>query len=450
MSEYNQERKLFAWTRLTHALQRIDQQRKELPEVRDIAPHGETVKVWSFGVSLYLLLEQAMKFLLTKDSDMTSDEEGKVWRKKRYGHNINKIFEDLKDDYKKDLDKAYIEYASFIGFSIDKYPTLQSFLDGVANNDPIIQFRYILIEEKQFEWVEDYYIDMLLEVARNVVYLCHKNGTVRTICSRIYKLTSDVSHTYFVEGEGITSEMIKSWIKNEGGCMNAVSRLIRVPKIKMSEYDEPFTIYLKRTQDAIRKKFQEQDQDCSIFERKASMGCFLWDSINKKFRYYSERPAPLKDIESQMSDWKFRLCVDELGEPLELEFDWPDRVPIRDGQSFVLHLVNDNLQKAMKEIKSDSEGTLTLYKNGEEVLSPFRVTYMWSTQTSLTFKRGSKESKLIIEKDRVCQNCEGYGFCGECLGENEECNNGGLCGECNGYGKEGDYLLASKDRDKWY
>ena len=447
MSEYNQERKLFTWTRLIHALQRLDQQRRELPGARDIAPHGETVKVWSFGVSLYLLLEQAMKFLLTKDSDMTSEEEKKIW--KRYGHSINGIFGDLPNDYKKDLDEAYIEYASFIGFSLNKYPTLQDFLDGVANHDPIIQFRYILIDEKQFEWVEDYYIDILLELTHNIVSLCNKNGTAWKVFSRVNKLTSDVSLTYFVEGEGITNEMINWWIKNEGGCINAVSRLIRVPKIKMSEYDEPFTIYLKRAQDAIRKKFQEQDQDWSIFERKASMGCFLWDSTNKKFRYYNERPAPLKDIEAHMSDWKFRLCMDELGEPLELEFDWPDRVPIRDGQSFVLHLVNDNSHKAMKEIKSDSEGTLILYKNGEEVLSPFRITYMWSTQTSLTFKRGSKESKLIIEEDRTCQNCEGYGFCVECLGENEECNNGGLCGECNGYGKEGDYLLASKDRNKW-
>lgn len=450
MSEYNQERKLFAWTRLIQALQRIDQQRRELPEVRDIAPHGETVKVWSFGVSLYLLLEQAMKFLITKDSDMTSDEEGSLWRKKRYGHNINNIFEDLKDNYKKDLDEAYIEYASFVGFSLDKYPTLQGFLDGVANNDPIIQFRYILIEEKRFEWVEDYYIDMLLEVTRNVVSLCHKNGTVWTIFSRIYELTSDISHTYFVEGEGITDEMIRSWIKTEGGCINAVSSLIRVPEIKMLEYGEPFTLYLKRTQEAMEKKSQEQDQDWSVFKRKASMGCFSWDSTNKKFRYYNERPAPLKNIESHMSDWKFRLCVDGLGEPLELGFDWLDRVPVRDGQSFVLHLVNDNLHVAMKRVVPDSEGTLTLYKNGEEVLPPFRVTIMWSTQTSLAFKRGSKESELIIEKNSICHKCKGYGFCVECLGENEECDYGGLCSECKGYGKEGDNLLVSEDRDKWY
>ena len=449
MSEYNQKRKLFTWTRLIHALQRIEQQRKEIPEVRDIAPHGETVKVWPFGVSLYLLLEQSMKFLLTKDSDMTSDEEGRFWRKKRYGHNINNIFEDLKDKYKKDLEEAYIEYASFVGFSLDKYPTLQNFLDGVANNDPIMQFRYILIEEKPFEWIEDYYIDMLLEVTRNVVSLCHTNGTVWSIFWRISRLASDVSLTYYVESEGITNEMIESWIQKEDGYINAVSRLIRIPKLKISEYDEPFVIYLKRTQEAISTKSQEQNQDWSIFERKASMGCFSWDSANKKFRYYNERPGPLKDIESHMSDWMFRLCVDELGEPLELEFDWPDRVPIRDGQSFALHLINDNSHMAMKGIKSDSEGILSLYKNGEEVLPPFCVTYMWSTQTSLTFKRGSKESEPRIEKDRTCQKCEGYGFCDECLGENEECDSGGLCGECKGYGKEGDYLLASKDRNKW-
>ena len=448
MSEYNQERKLFAWTRLIHALQRIDQQRREIPEVRDIAPHGETVKVWSFGVSLYLLLEQAMKFLLTKDSDMTSDEEGKLWRRKEYSHNINNIFEDLKYKHKKGLEEAYIEYASFVGFSLDKYPTLQGFLDGVANHDPIMQFRYILIEENQFEWVEDYYIDMLLEATHNVVYLCHKNETVWSISSRIRKLTSDVALTYTVEGEGITNEMINSWIQKEDGYINAVSRLIRAPEIKISEYDEPFTVYLKRVQEKIRKKSQEQDRDWSIFERKASRGCFLWDTTSK-FKYYSERPAPLNDFESRLSDWRLRWCIDGLDEPLELEFDWLDKVPIHDGQSCTVHLVKDNLSIDVKEIEPYSEGTLTLYKDSEEVLLPFCATCMHHTQTSFTFKRGPKESELLLKEDRVCQKCEGRGFCVECLGENEECNNEGLCSECKGYGKEGDYLLASRDRNKW-
>ena len=440
----------------------VERHFSELPKGIDIAPHGETVKVWSVGVSTYLLLEQGLKFLATMNTDLSDEEEDKRWKK--YGHNLGLIFKELDDEYQEDLEQAYREYASFVGFAMERYPSLKDFLVGVAQQDQIMQFRYILIQERKLSpWAEDLYIEMLWEVTRNVISLCQNKESSYKISKRIKNLTARIACIYITEGDGITSEMIQKWLNREGGYINTVSRLIRIPELKFAEYERPFVDYIKRVYEEICRHSQAEkmDRDWSIFESKARVGCFLWDDANRRFRYYNERPAPLDVWASHTGDWMLQWHEDDVDRHIEMGFDWIDKIPIKDGQLCEIHTSNDASPRALQAIKLDGEGKLILYRNGKEIIS-FNAVHIgrsWSGTgipdddiawerypSSMTFKRGLISCEVC--EDTTCSKCKGYGLCIKCNGEDEACRNKGLCDECRGYGKDGDYLLVTQDRYK--
>ena len=121
----------------------------ENPIELEYASRYMVVQAWSIATALYNGIEQALKMLLLAPSDSAFTLED--LRKRKYGHNLKKLYTALPTDDREHIERHFREHWSLHeydtrGLSLD---TAESFIAHINSGGPqggLISWRYVLLE----------------------------------------------------------------------------------------------------------------------------------------------------------------------------------------------------------------------------------------------------------------------------------------------------------------
>ncbi len=272
---------------------------------------------------------------------------------------------------------------------------------------------------------------------------------------------------------------MEGWKRNNDGIINAFSKYIRVGDL------QPYSDAMREWLDHSMKQFQrmaeeEHDIDLCQFLGMADKCCMTFHG--KRFSFRNNRPKPLS---TSLEDWRTGWSIKwQSGEsvwegpiydpPSHRLDDWG--LPLRTGQAFTASWRKTENAPAMQELVPGTRGELKVLRHGRVLASmwarvssrgfigpdePLESTDRGEKLSHATFRRtgncrdadgaGSEPERHYpaLAEGYACPECEGTGFCWNCLGEAAKADDcqvcvdaSGLCPTCRGYGLDSHYLIA--------
>ena len=267
---------------------------------------------------------------------------------------------------------------------------------------------------------------------------------------------------------------LEGWKRNNDGTINAFSKYIRVGDLQDLQ---PYSDAMREWLDHSKKKLQqmaaeENDIDLCHFLDMADKCCMTFRG--KRFSFRNDRPEPLS---TSLGDWRTGWSIKwQSGEsvwegpiddpPSHRLDDWG--LPLRTGQTFKASWQNRRgSAPARRDLVSGKHGELKVLRHGRVLAHMWAVVSGWGQRresaklSHATFIRigdcrdadgaGSEHERHYpaLAEGYACLECEGTGFCRNCLGEAAKADDcqvcvdaPGLCPTCRGYRLDGHHLIA--------
>lgn len=421
----------------------------------DLMPSYDAVRFWPITISTYSLLEQCLKLLVSIRTP-NYITKGQAFKD---GHDLVIVFDRLTKLDKDLLERCYIEYASFIEFPLQSFPTLEAYLKKIGRGQ--ITWRYFLLESEPKDLGKlpaPFSPDILLEITRGVIsILMAKAFTDHGLDTIHRRLENSLGRALGHPAPlvDLSTDNFNDWVRQNNGIINAFFRYIRIGSL--DEYGKPMRKWLDESVELLRKNLLD-DLELEQFFLLAENRCMTWDG--KQFQSYNPLPKPVFLLDMH-GDWNIEWRSDTSS--WQGKVDKVEAIPMRIGQSFDINWFGIDLSPPTDgSIIPDSCGLLTIRRNGHVIVSMNAKAILLARGdfdgdtyqiVSVTFIRlgenCSNENKIAIIRDWTCERCRGTGFCMECKGEASDqdicqscSSDNGMCPDCRGYGRDGDYLLA--------
>lgn len=266
---------------------------KELAELRcqikgyDLSPSYDAVRFWPIIISAYSLFEQCLKLLISIRTPNYLITKGQAYKD---GHDLVTIFGRLTELDKKLLEQCYIEYASFIEFPLQLFPTLEAYLKKVGKGQ--ITWRYFLLEtdpENLSKLPAPFSPDILLEVTRGVISILKAkaftdHGLDNTVSRRLeYSLEEVLRHSEcFID---VTHEDLNDWLQQNNGIINAFSSYIYFGTLE--RYNQAMHQCLDDSVEILRKETQPYDFEIKHFLLMAKKRYITW--TGERFEFHNSK-----------------------------------------------------------------------------------------------------------------------------------------------------------------
>lgn len=423
---------------------------------RDLIPSYDAVRFWPITISAYSLLEQCLKLLVSIRTPNYLIAKGQAFKD---GHDLIAVFDRLTELDKDLLEQCYVEYASFIEFPMQLFPTLEAYLKKIGKGQ--ITWRYFLLESQPEDLSKlpaPLSLDILLEVTRGIISIlmakAFTDHGLNTIHRRLeHSLERALCHPAPLVD--LSTDDFNDWIRQNNGIINAFSRYIRIGDL--DEYDKPMRKWLEESVELLRKN-RLDDLELEQFFLLAENRYMRWDG--KQFRSRNPLPKPVSSLDVH-SAWSIEWRSDT--SEWHGKINKIEAIPMKVGQSLNITWAGISLAPPTDgDIALNSCGLLTIRRNSHVLISMNAKVIMLGCSdsdhdtyrvVSVTFIRvgedPSSEDKISIIENWTCGRCQGTGFCEECKGEASDqdvcrsCSSAnGICPDCRGYGRDGDYLLA--------
>lgn len=421
----------------------------------DLIPSYDAVRFWPVTISAYSLLEQCLKLLVSIRTPNYLITKGQAFKD---GHDLVTVFDRLTELDRDLLEQCYVEYASFIEFPLQSFPTLGAYLQKIGKGQ--ITWRYFLLEfqpEDLSKLPAPLSPDILLEVTRGVVSIlmakAFTDHGLNTIHRRLeHSLERALCHPAPLIN--LSTDNFNDWVRQNNGIINAFSHYIRVGAL--DKYDKPMRKWLEESVEWLRKN-RLDNFELEQFFLLAKTRCVTWNG--KQFEYRNPLPDPISSL-GTYGGWNIEWSTDTGS--WQGEVDEIDTIPMEIGQLLETEWHNSENAPKTCDMESGSSGQLIVRRNGHTLVT-IDATIIGVTSSrsysddihilSASFMKASKdnlkEGYKSLTTDFICIRCSGTGFCSICAGEasdRDPCQScspvNGLCSDCKGYGRDGDYILA--------
>ena len=323
---------------------------------RDLIPSYDAVRFWPITISTYSLLEQCLKLLVSIRTP--NYLKGQAFKD---GHDLVAVFDRLTKLDKDLLEECYAEYASFIGFPMESFPTLEAYLKRIGKGQ--ITWRYFLLEtdpENLGKLPAPFSPDILLEIARGVISILKAKAFtdhgLDTISHRLsHTLSRALCHPEMLVD--LTSDDLNDWVRQNQGIINAFSRYIRVGAL--DKYSKAMHKWLDNSVKLLHQEEQLDNLEIEHFLLQAKRCYLTWNG--RQFERHNPLPDPISSLDIY-AGWNIEWNTDT--ESWQGEVDKIDTIPIKTGQLLEAEWHRSGNSPKTYDMKSGSYGQLTVGRNG--------------------------------------------------------------------------------------